>query len=102
MPPVNSDSAPTEARRRKLVFRCWHRGTREMDLLLGRYVDAHIGKLSEHEIGLLEALLDSPDPDLFAWISGAQPVPPDQDTTILASIRAFHLNFPTAEDVFRP
>ena len=57
-------------RRKRLLFRCWHRGTREMDLILGRFADATIGELSDQEIGELEHLIEVPDPDLYAALTG--------------------------------
>ncbi|MGZ2818301.1 succinate dehydrogenase assembly factor 2, partial [Pseudomonas aeruginosa] len=56
-------------RRKRLLFRCWHRGTREMDLILGRFADATIGELSDQEIGELEHLIEVPDPDLYAALT---------------------------------
>lgn len=67
-------------RRKRLLFRCWHRGTREMDLILGGFADAHIAGLSDAEMTDLEGLMELPDPDLYAAFSGAQPlVSPYQD-----------------------
>ncbi len=34
-----------DERRRKLLFRAWRRGVREMDLIVGRFADAHIDRL---------------------------------------------------------
>ena len=34
-------------RQRKLLFRAWRRGVREMDLIVGRFADAYIDKLDE-------------------------------------------------------
>src|SRR5438445_12815648 len=56
-------------RRKRLLFRCWHRGTREMDLLLGRFADAAIAELSDTELAELERLIEVPDPDLYAALS---------------------------------
>lgn len=79
-----------EIRRRKLRYRAWHRGTREMDLLLGRFVDAELQGLSEADIGALESLIELPDPDLFSWLMGESPVPPESDTPMFRRIQAFH------------
>ena len=49
-------------RRKRLLFRCWHRGTREMDLILGRFADADIADLSESEVDELERLVELPGP----------------------------------------
>jgi antitoxin CptB len=79
-----------ETRRKRLRFQAWHRGTREMDLILGRFVDSSITELDEAELGELEILFNWPDPDLFAWIMGQADVPPEGDTPILRRIIAFH------------
>jgi antitoxin CptB len=76
-------------RRKRLLFRCWHRGTREMDLILGRFADAHIGELSESELDELERLGELPDPDLYAMLSGASEMPHDLAQGLLPRIKAF-------------
>jgi antitoxin CptB len=59
-----------DERRKRLLFRCWHRGTREMDLILGRFADRTIAGLSDDELAELEHLIEIPDPDLYAALSG--------------------------------
>ncbi len=76
-------------RRKRLLFRCWHRGTREMDLILGRFADAHIAGLSEAELDELERLGEIPDPDLFAMLSGAVAIPPELAKGLLPRIKAY-------------
>jgi antitoxin CptB len=61
-----------------------------MDLLLGPFADAAISGLLESELELFEALLEVPEPDLYAWIIGTADTPPDYDTPLLRKIRAFH------------
>ncbi len=78
-----------DPRRRRLLFRSWHRGIREMDLIMGRFADATIADLTETELSHYEALMDVPDPQLFAWIIGDEPVPHDQDTALFRRLRAF-------------
>ena len=69
-----------DPRRKRLLFRCWHRGTREMDLILGRFADAEIATLTDDEMAELEALMDVPDPDLYAALSDPRaPSPPGAD-----------------------
>ncbi|HVT55937.1 MAG TPA: succinate dehydrogenase assembly factor 2, partial [Xanthobacteraceae bacterium] len=72
-------------------FRAWHRGTREMDLLLGRFTEKVINDLTDEQVALLERLMELPDPDIYNWIVGVAPVPPEYDTLILHEIRGFHL-----------
>lgn len=84
-------SAGLDVRRRRILFRAWHRGTREMDLIMGRFADAEVEGLSEEEIDVFEHLLEVEDPDLFAWVSGSLPVPPALDTPFFRKIQAWHL-----------
>jgi antitoxin CptB len=76
-------------RRRRLLFRSWHRGTREMDLIMGRFADAHIGALGDAELDAFERLADVPEPELYAWITGDQPVAPEHDTPLFRQMREF-------------
>jgi antitoxin CptB len=94
---LKSDAERLDVRRRRLVFRCWHRGTREMDLLLGRYVDAHVADMTDPEVKALEHLLEAPDPEIFAWIAESKPIPPNYDTPMLQAIRTFHEDNPSAK-----
>ena len=87
-------SAP-DVRRRRIAFRAWHRGTLEMDLIMGRFADAHLAGLSDAELDAFEALLEWPDPDLYAWVSGEALPPPQADHAVLGRLRSFHVN---AED----
>ena len=68
-------TASSEIRRKRLLFRSWHRGTREADLILGRFADQHLAGFDEAQLDRYEALLDCADPDIFAWVSGCT-VPP--------------------------
>lgn len=77
-------------RRRRLRFRAWHRGMREVDLILGRFADAHLDDLDANELAAFEALLDVPDPTLLAWVTGEEPVPEDQRSPFLTRLIAFH------------
>jgi antitoxin CptB len=61
-----------------------------MDLIMGRFADAVIGELSEDEIDAFERLSEIPDPDLYAWLSGGRPVPPEHDVTMFHRLREFH------------
>jgi antitoxin CptB len=83
-------SAGLDERRRRLLYRSWHRGTREMDLIMGRFADAAISDLTEAEITELERLAEVPDPDLYAWLTGRRPVPDDYDLTVFRRLRNFH------------
>ena len=83
-------SAGLDPRRRRLLYRSWHRGTREMDLILGRFADAAVGEMSAAEIAELERLADVPDPQLYGWLTGACPVPANYDVAVFRRLRDFH------------
>ncbi len=78
-----------DARRRRLLFRAWHRGMREVDLVTGRFADAHIASLSEAEVDDFERLMDVPEPDLLAWIMGQTATPAEYDTALFRRMRDF-------------
>ncbi|QPC95225.1 succinate dehydrogenase assembly factor 2 [Mesorhizobium sp. INR15] len=78
-----------DARRRKLLFRSWHRGMREMDLILGSFADSEIGVLTSDEIDQYEKLLDIPDTEFLPLVTGERQVPADIDCPVLRKILAF-------------
>tara|TARA_Y100001001_G_C7948081_1_gene288041 strand:+ start:512 stop:823 length:312 start_codon:yes stop_codon:yes gene_type:complete len=65
----------TENKRKRLIFRSWHRGTKEMDLLMGSFADAHLPDMAEGDLSDYDALLHESDPDLYNWISGREKAP---------------------------
>ncbi|HEY9010609.1 MAG TPA: succinate dehydrogenase assembly factor 2 [Devosia sp.] len=76
-------------RRRRLKYRAWHRGTREMDLVLGPYADAHADRLGEAELLRLETFMAEEDTDLLKWVMGQEVPPRSVDHALLAEIIAF-------------
>jgi len=82
-------SGGLDDRRKRLLFRCWHRGTREMDLILGRFADAEIASLSDGEVTTFERLIEVPDPDLYAALTGDRPLAPEYASTLFDRIQAF-------------
>ncbi|MDZ4692657.1 succinate dehydrogenase assembly factor 2 [Terricaulis sp.] len=76
-------------RRKKLKFRAWRRGFREIDLILGGFADHRLANLDDQQLDEFERLLDAPDQDVFAWITNQAPAPAEYETETLALIRAF-------------
>ena len=76
-------------RRKRLLFRCWHRGTREMDLILGRFADAEIAGLTDRELDQLEHLIEVPNPDLYAALIGNAPLADEYASGLFVRIQAF-------------
>jgi antitoxin CptB len=83
-----------DERRKRLLFRCWHRGTREMDLILGRFADATIAELSEAELAQLERLIEVPDPDLYAAISSGAQLADEYRTALFDRVKSFRAERP--------
>lgn len=81
--------AETDSRRKRLRYQAWHRGTREMDLILGRFTDQHIASLTEPELVEMEHLLAVPDTTLYRWISDQEPAPGEFDGGLLKRIKAW-------------
>ncbi|MGB3339279.1 MAG: succinate dehydrogenase assembly factor 2 [Devosia sp.] len=77
-------------RRKKLRYRAWHRGTREMDLVLGPYADAHTEAMDESQLDRLEALMSEEDPPLLTWVMGQEEPPARIDRVFLAEVIADH------------
>jgi antitoxin CptB len=82
-------TASSEIRRKRLSFRSWHRGTRESDLILGRFADAHLAEFDGAQLSRYEALLDCPDADIFDWVSGRSLPPPGHDHDVTHLLLAF-------------
>ena len=79
-------------RRRRLRYRAWHRGTRELDLLLGPFADAELDSMEPAELDRFEALLDAEETDLQSWLLNQAAPPPSADHALLARITANKLD----------
>lgn len=75
--PLSDQPDELSPRRRRLLFRARHRGTKEADLLIGGFVTARIAAMTNADLDALEELLELPDVDLADWLSGRRPVPPE-------------------------
>ncbi|MET3925452.1 succinate dehydrogenase assembly factor 2 [Devosia sp. 2618] len=77
-------------RRKKLRYRAWHRGTKEMDLILGPFADANIHDYDQAQLDRLEALMSEEDPPLLTWVMGQEEPPAHVDRVFLAEVIADH------------
>ena len=90
MPESQLSSIDLDPRRRRILFRAWHRGMREMDILYGQFVDTKLPNLAEARLDDLEALMDVPDRDVLMWLTGEADLPNNYDTEVFRQIKAFH------------
>lgn len=82
-------SAELDPRRRRILFRSWRRGTREMDLIMGGFADENLRDFTEEEVEEFERIIEVLDLDLYRWINGEEPVPAEYDTPLMRRLMAF-------------
>jgi antitoxin CptB len=79
-----------DERRRKMLFRAWHRGLREADLILGRFADAHLATLDDGELAQFDRLLEAPTRDIVSWVMGEFSPPAEDDTPLFRRLCDFY------------
>ncbi len=79
-------SAALDPRRRRILFRAWRRGMREMDLVMGPFADMNLAEMTDAELDEFERLMDAPDPEVLSWITGGAPTPAEFDTPLFARV----------------
>ncbi|RVT41080.1 succinate dehydrogenase assembly factor 2 [Sphingobium algorifonticola] len=85
-----------DPRLRRIGFRASHRGTKEADLMIGGFFDAHGATWDEGQLAWFEALLEEQDVDIMAWALGTQPVPDRYQGPMMDAMR--RLDFVPVED----
>ena len=81
--------ADLDVRRRKLLFRSWHRGMKEMDIIFGQYADEYLADFTDAQLDEYEHLLEVLDRDLFKWVTGESDIPAQFDTPLFRDIIDF-------------
>jgi antitoxin CptB len=79
-----------DTRRRRALYRAQHRGTKEMDFLLGRYAEARLVDMTAPDLTTFEELLALPDPQLQSWLMMGQSYEGSAVAALLRDIQAFH------------
>jgi antitoxin CptB len=89
-------SPDPDIRRKRLLYRAWHRGTREADLILGSFAEAQLAGFDAAQLDRFEALLECPDAELFDWINGRAAPPPEHEHDVTRLLLAFRYRpYPT-------
>ncbi|MBP9868236.1 MAG: succinate dehydrogenase assembly factor 2 [Alphaproteobacteria bacterium] len=83
MPQMACEVETLENKRKRLGFRAWHRGTREMDLLMGSFADRNLANFGEKELAEFEEILCCNDPDVYDWVSGQKSAPEAYASSVL-------------------
>lgn len=94
MAPDKAAGEDISMRRRRLRYRAAHRGTRELDLILGPYADAHMEVADEAELTRFEQLLEEADTDLQKWLLRQEVPPPTTDRDLIDLILTYKLSQP--------
>lgn len=79
-----------DQRRRRAAYRASHRGTKEMDWLLGRYAEASLDAMTEADLAEFEVLMALPEPELQSWLLNGELPGPSELAGLVARIRTFH------------
>ena len=91
---MNNQSSP-DVMRKRLMWRANHRGIKEMDLLIGGFAAAHLHRMSDAELQQFEAILDVPDQEMLAWVTGQEQVPQQHASALLLELLNFRLDRPS-------
>jgi antitoxin CptB len=90
MAPTKSAGEDIGMRKRRLRFRAWHRGTKEMDLVFGPFADARLEGFDAAQLDRLEALMEEEDTDLLKWVLGQESPRADVDVALLDELARFN------------
>ena len=80
-------------RRKKILFKCTHRGTKELDILLGNFVSNHINLLKPKELDYLEVILGFNDIDLYKILTNKKEIDKKMNKLLLKKIIKFNQKF---------
>ena len=87
-----------ETRRKRVLYRAWHRGTRELDMLIGRFAERHIESMDHDRLDQFERLMEASEPELMAWLSKRDALPEWVAPSLIEDMRTFHASNPVALD----
>ena len=77
--------------RRRARYRAWHRGTKELDLIMGRFCDEHVMGFDERDLACFEQVMENAETLLQAWLMGQVEIPEGEQGRMLCMIRDFYL-----------
>jgi len=84
---MSENKTEIENRKKRMSYRAWHRGTQEMDLILGNFANENLPRYNKAELDRFEKLMNEHDVDLLKWIMGQEPVPDDVDLELVEILR---------------
>lgn len=81
---------PIDERRRRALYRAMHRGTKEMDWMVGRYAEARLIAMDDRELDEFEQFMALPEPSLQAWLMSGTGYDGSAFEALICRIRVFH------------
>lgn len=87
---MTAETKPIEERRRRALYRAMHRGTKEMDWLLGKYAEARLEAMDDGELNEFERFMALPEPALQAWLMSGTGYDGNDFEGLIGRIRRFH------------
>jgi antitoxin CptB len=82
-------SETRDARVKRLMWRSHHRGIREMDILMGGFASERLAMMDSAQLTEFEDIIDIPDQQLLAWVTGAEVPPEERNRGLLAELLNF-------------
>ena len=76
-----------ESRKRRLLFRASHRGTKEADIMIGSFVERNLAAMSEEDVAWFERFLEENDVDIMAWMIGRKQPPAEFEGSMMDAMR---------------
>ena len=81
-----SKNETIENKRKRLIFRSEHRGTKEMDIVMGSFARKNVPDFSEEELSLFDMILQENDPDLYNWLTRKEQVPSEKMNVVFEKL----------------
>ena len=81
-----SKNETIENKRKRLIFRSEHRGTKEMDIVMGSFARKNVPDFSEEELSLFDMILQENDPDLYNWLTRKEQVPSEKMNAVFEKL----------------
>jgi antitoxin CptB len=79
-----------DLRKRRASWRATHRGTKELDILVGKYAGAKLDAMTALELEHFEAFLEVTEADLQSWLLAPRAVADDKFSDLVTAVRGFH------------
>lgn len=85
-----TQNPPTDLRRKRILYRATHRGTKESDAIVGGYFTQATADLPDDKLDEADELLDVADLDLVDWVMGRKPIPERWRSSLFDGVIAYY------------